>query len=277
MLQKILRLGFTESSLLFIYWLNNYNNINNKELIESKKNLIKWLYTTSGYYDNTIISYYMDAEHESLDPVIYIEYMEKLLNFIKNSDIFQICLHRFEKTNKYIDTFKNLINIKSDYINYKTVYDFIANKNILIISPFSQLIKDQIDSGHVKKINNDFPDIKNIYIYRNSYSFFNKGLHNNILETVTNIIDEITLNIVDDYESVLISCGAYSCLLAEKLYNMGKNVCVVGGDLQTYFGILNGRSREKNYHINNPEYWIVNIPEEYKPKDYMKIENGCYW
>ena len=29
--------------------------------------------------------------------------------------------------------------------------------------------------------------------------------------------------------------------------------------------------------INNPEYWILNIPDEYKPENYMKIENGCYW
>jgi hypothetical protein len=276
MLQKILRLGFTESSLLFIYWLNNYNNINNKELIESKKNLIKWLYTTSGYYDNTIISYYMNAEHEFLDPVIYIKYMERLLNFIKQSDIFQIWLHNFEENKKYIDTFKNNIKSKSDYMNHETITNFIANKNILIISPFSPLIKSQIDSGNVKKINKDFPDIKNIYIYRNSYTFFNKGNHNNILESVNHIINEIK-NKKEDYESVLISCGAYSCLLAEELYNIGKNVCVVGGDLQTYFGILNGRTRESNYHINNPEYWIINIPDEYKPKDYMKIENGCYW
>jgi hypothetical protein len=276
MLQKILRLGFTESSLLFIYWLNNYNNINNKELIESKKNLIKWLYTTSGYYDNTIISYYMNAEHEFLDPVIYIKYMERLLNFIKQSDIFQIWLHNFEENKKYIDTFKNNIKSKSDYMNHETITNFIANKNILIISPFSPLIKSQIDSGNVKKINKDFPDIKNIYIYRNSYTFFNKGNHNNILESVNHIINEIK-NKKEDYESVLISCGAYSCLLAEELYNIGKNVCVVGGDLQTYFGILNGRTRESNYHINNPEYWIINIPDEYKPKDYMMIENGCYW
>jgi hypothetical protein len=38
--QKILRLGLTECSLLFIYWLNNYKKLNNQELTNSKKSLI---------------------------------------------------------------------------------------------------------------------------------------------------------------------------------------------------------------------------------------------
>ena len=35
---KILRLGYTESSLLFYYWLNKYKNINTTEIIDNKKN-----------------------------------------------------------------------------------------------------------------------------------------------------------------------------------------------------------------------------------------------
>ena len=83
------------------------------------------------------------------------------------------------------------------------------------------------------------------------------------------------------YDSVLISCGAYSCLIAKKFYNIDKNVCVVGGELQPYFGILNNRTKEynlkNNIKIENEQYWIMEIPNEFKPNDYMKIENGCYW
>ena len=88
MLQKILRLGMTEFSLLFMYWLNNYKQIKNKEVIESKITLIKWLYSTSGYYDSTIQSTYMDATHTDQDTEIYIKYMETILEFIKDSDIY---------------------------------------------------------------------------------------------------------------------------------------------------------------------------------------------
>jgi hypothetical protein len=33
----------------------------------------------------------------------------------------------------------------------------------------------------------------------------------------------------------------------------------------------------KNNIDVNYEFWITEIPEEYKPKDYIKIEYGCYW
>lgn len=150
----------------------------------------------------------------------------------------------------------------------------------MIISPFAPLFKHQIDSGNVKKLCPNMTDVKNVVIFKNEYTFLNKGPHNNIFETTTKIIEEIK-QIKENYESVLISCGAYSILLAKELYDMGKNVCMVGGDLQTIFGVLNGRTRnyykENNIEIQNKECWILEIPNEYKPNDYMKIENGCYW
>ena len=57
-----------------------------------------------------------------------------------------------------------------------------------------------------------------------------------------------------------------------------KSTCVVGGDLNTYFGIASKRFYDFNKgNIENKEYWIIDIPDEYKPNDYKKIENGCYW
>ena len=275
---KLLRLGFTECSLLFIYWLNKYQNINNNELISSKKTLIKWLYTTSGYYDNKIKSNYMDAKHENIDPNLYINYMETLLNFIKDSDNFKGCFHNYKINNEYINIFNSFIQPKNNNrYDQKMIYDFIKERNILIISPFSILIKNQIESGNVKMIYNTFPDIGKVYTYTNEYTFFNKGPHNNIFETTKIIVDNIK-NSGDNFDSVIISCGAYGCLIAKELYDYGKNVCIIGGDLQKFFGILNERERTKNkIKIQHEEFWITKIPDKYKPKDYMKIENGCYW
>lgn len=279
--QKILRLGYTECSLLFMYWLNKYKQIKNKEVIESKITLIKWLYSTSGYYDNTIHCTYMDAKHTVQDTDIYIKYMETMLEFIKDSDIYSFCLHNFTLKDQ-LDEFKNVIHPKKNqHISQDILFNFIENKKILIISPFSPLIKQQLISGNCKKIYNNTPDIDTIYTYTFPYTFFNKGSHNNILETADFVYNEIITTIDNDYDSVLISCGAYSCLIAKKMYDNGKNVCTLGGDLQGEFGILNGRTRDyynnANKEIPNKEYWITEIPDVYKPKDYMKIENGCYW
>ena len=277
---KILRLGMTEISLLFIYWLKKYKNINNNKVNNLYNSLIKWFYTTSGYYDKKIIGNYMNVIHKT-EPNNYILYMETILNFIKNSDMFNFCFHKFDLHNELTE-FKSFINAEKDlYITQQIVFNFISGKKILIISPFSPLIKIQLESGNCKLIYENTPSINEIYTYKFPYTFFNNGPDNNIFETRDNVFAHIIDNIENNYESVLISCGAYSGLMAEKFYNIGKNVCVVGGDLQTFFGIMNTRTKkhynDNNLEIKNKDNWILNIPDEYKPENYLKIENGCYW
>jgi hypothetical protein len=270
--QKILRLGFTESTLLFIYWLKYHKNITNTNLSNMNKEFIKWLYTTSGYYDKTQIGTYFNVRHTEI-PVIYKQYMECLLNFIKNADIFMQSPHNIDLT--HFNEYKKQINAKHEsFISKEIVFDFIKNKKILILSPFSKLITSQINCENCKHIYTDFPNVESCLDYTFPYTFFNNGPHNNILETVEHIFNDINKTIKNNYDSVLISCGAYSCLMAKKFYDMNKNVCVVGGDITTYFGIIS--KRIENHNFENKKYWI-NIPNEYKPKDYMKIENGCYW
>jgi hypothetical protein len=48
-----LRLGYTETTLLFYYYLNK-NNISNEIILNSQQNFINWLLTTSGFYDKKI-------------------------------------------------------------------------------------------------------------------------------------------------------------------------------------------------------------------------------
>jgi hypothetical protein len=278
---KILRLGLTECSLLFIYWLNKYKKIKTEEVINSKTILIKWLYSTSGYYDNTIQSTYMDAIHSDNDTDTYNKYMDTLLEFIKYSDNYAFCFHIYS-LEKELNEFKTLINPKNNYgINQQYLFDFIQNKKLLIVSPFAPLIKSQLENGNCKHIYSNTPNIDSLYAYKFPYTFFNIGPHNNILETTDYIYNDILTNINDNYDSVLISCGAYSCLIAKKFYDNGKNVLTIGGDLQCIVGILNKRTKDyynkHNIKLPQKEYWILDIPDEYKPKDYEKIEGGCYW
>jgi hypothetical protein len=282
---KLLRLGFTETTLLFIYWCKKYKNIKFKEM---KNTFTKWLYTTSGYYDKTMNGNYFDVIHNDKDPEVYIKYLNILLTFLKNSDNLSLFFHRFNDENKIVCENKNILQLKEEfkeYFNYKDfgylpkekIFNFISNKNLLIISPFSSLVKQQIDSGNCKKIYENFPDINNVICYQNIYTFFNNGPHHNILETCEILFNEIKQTIdINSFDTVLISCGAYSCLFAEKFFNLeNKNVCTIGGELHDLFGIMNNRNRN-NITINQ-EYWIQNIPDEYKPEGYMKIEDGCYW
>jgi len=161
------------------------------------------------------------------------------------------------------------------------MYQMVPNKRILVISSFADLIKIQVESGNYKKIYPNFPNIAKIIGYTSPYTFFNSGAISNILETTDKMTQDIE-KYKDDFDVAIIAVGAYSTLLAGYISdNMKKDTCCVGGDLQAYFGIANNRTKQY-YHKNNiaypcPECWIMDIPEEYKPKDYMKIENGCYW
>ena len=280
-MKKIIRLGFTETTLLFIHWYENISNDKNKsthyKIINLKKNMINWLYTTSGYYDKTIIYNYMNVKHENdIDPETYNKYFEILLNFVKEADLF-VCGIHYDKNNDEYKQFIKYLNVKSSY-TYDIFYSIVKNRKILIISPFAELFKKQFDSGNCKLIDNDFPDIKKIYYYTNIYTFFNNGPHNNILETVNYLFADILSKINDNYDLVLISAGAYSNLLANKFYDYGKDVYTMGAELQKFFGVLNNREKSKmNLNVINKNLWIVDIPNEYKPIDYEKIENGCYW
>lgn len=279
--EKLLRLGFTECTLVFCDWYLNNINKNHKNIQNLKSHFIKWLYTTSGYYDKTIISNYMDAQHIKSDPYTYSLYMKMVYDFIKDADYFVYGIH-YDKNSSEFKQFGNSLNIKNNFYNESIVLNKLLNKKVLIISPFSNLIKQQFESGNCKKIYENFPNIEKINYYTNIYTFFNKGPHNNILETIDYLVNEIDIKInQNDYDIVLISSGAYSVLLAKQFYDKGKDVITLGGDLQKMFGILNKREKNEieknNIILKNKEYWITNIPDEYKPEGYMKIEDGCYW
>ena len=107
--EKFLRLGMTECSLLFIYWMNYHKNIENAELTCSKNNLIKWLYTTSGYYDKIQSGNYFNVIHNKDDTDIYKRYMSILFEFIKYSDIYQFCFHNFTLKSE-IEEFEQITN-----------------------------------------------------------------------------------------------------------------------------------------------------------------------
>ena len=276
---KILRLGFTECSLLFLYWLERELK-GNPNIKFSKDQFTKWLYTTSGYYDKKQIGNYFNVIHGEDDPPIYKQYMETLYEFIRDADIFEYNFHQLPYKDRQVD-FKKELNVKKECeINQEVVFRFIEGKKVLVISPFADLIISQYYTGNVARIFLNAPYIKKFVGYRFPYTFFNNGPHQNILETSDLIFHEIIQKYGTDYDSVLLSIGAYGCILAKKFYDIGKDVCIVGGNFQAYFGIMNRRFQNRNnkfLNIQNRQYWIMKIPDEYKPDGYMSIEDGCYW
>ena len=83
-----------------------------------------------------------------------------------------------------------------------------------------------------------------------------------------------------DFDVAIIGCGAYGYPLAAMLKKAGKQVCHLGGATQGLFGIKCKRFDE------DPEYeglrsfyndaWVYPSKEDI-PKNFKKVEDGCYW
>lgn len=293
-MKEILRLGYSESDLLFTYFIVHYSckkiDIFKDIFIKDHTvNILKWFFSTSGYYDKTI----SDINIEVFFSTIFIYYMKKLEAIIKTSTVCLLHIHDYYRDyysffGEFVEYYESKIfceiwyneigKFHSECEKHYNIYEFMKNKNVLIINPLSELMKMQFTSGNVYKINNQkiFPPLKNILFYKNMYTFFNKGPGENITENYYNICNDIS-NIKEEYDCVIISCGACSCLIANYIYtNYNKSVFVIGGDLNNLFGIKNQRFIELNPTITYNDYW-VEVPNGLKPEGYKNIENGCYW
>jgi hypothetical protein len=271
-----LRLGYTETTLLFYYWCTHYSDMNITLFKESQNVLINWLYSTSGFYDKTIVGTYFDFEPaKCIVSSVYQQYMASILNMLTKHTVLTLQFHNLPgewqsyKT-AFLDYISKRVHSHGIYnMSFNSITSKLAGKRVLIVNPMSSLMKQQYESGNVKKITPYFPDLLSIDIIENPYTFFNTGPHSSIFETTATICSEIDTKIFD---IAIVSCGAYSSLLADYIKTKhGKDVICIGGILQSMFGIINGRH---GGNVNN--HWI-SVPEHLKPVGYMKIERGCYW
>ncbi len=284
---KIVRLGQTESSLLFLTFIQRHIKLHSdvkKRISNLIIQLANWLYSTSGYYDKNVKGSYFDFDITAINKNFF-NYINHLQIAIDNCDITQFFFHEgfvmdLVKTyqQEFIQTF-NICNFTilngtefQDRIN--DIFTLMENKKVLVISSFDGLIKQQYENGNLYKIYSNFPQIESLETIKFPYCFNNNGPDNSYFETLDNIFELIKQC---DFDIAILGCGAYGHMLCHKIHSeLNNDAIYVGGSIQTMFGILS--SREKNHgKIKYNEYWITNIPEEYKPKNYKLVENGCYW
>lgn len=80
-----------------------------------------------------------------------------------------------------------------------------------------------------------------------------------------------------DFEVAILGCGAYGMPLAARIKQTGKTVIYMGGVTQMLFGIKGDRwDRDPVANKLYNEHWI-RPGEEDKPRNFEKVEEGCYW
>jgi len=87
--------------------------------------------------------------------------------------------------------------------------------------------------------------------------------------------DLLQRSLKEDCDIYFISCGCYGLPLCNELKKAGKQAIYIGGILQLLFGLKGKRWDDRgciNCYFN--KYWCY---PSTKPKNFSKIENGCYW
>jgi hypothetical protein len=284
---KIVRLGSTETSLLFLTFLSKNFDLEKdlkKHVSKYIMNCVNWLYSTSGYYDKSV-----KGEHFNFDATAltknYFSFIKHLELAVEDCEITQFFVHEglvMSLLNLHKNDFIKKYNIKNFSILNGTefqdriddIFKMMDNKKVLAISSFDGLIKKQFESGNLKKIYKNYPNIITLEAIKFPYCFHNNGPHENYFETLEYVFDQIK-NI--DFDIAILGCGAYGHMLCHKIHTeLKKDAIYVGGSIQTLFGIISSREKEHG-KIKYDENWISEIPDEYRPEKYKLIENGCYW
>jgi hypothetical protein len=151
----------------------------------------------------------------------------------------------------------------------------LKGKNVLVIHPFTESIKNQYLKRDKLFNNKDIlPDFNLDTIKAVQSIAYNDCEYKNWFEA----LEAMKLQIQQkQFDIAIIGCGAYGFPLASFIKDQGKKAVHLGGVTQILFGIKGGRwdTHEAGLKLYN-EYWIRPSKEE-TPVNNKKVEDGCYW
>jgi hypothetical protein len=174
---------------------------------------------------------------------------------------------------------KYIWNAAFDVYNYIHTLPWtlaLKGKRILIVSAFAQSIYDKIP--YLDKIYGMslFPECTISTIL--PPQTHGQGMCREFNEELAQFCQHLD-SMKDTYDVALVSCGGYSNLVCNHIYeHNGKSAICVGGVLQMYFGIFGERWIQSNKDIMSlykNEYWTRPKDVE-KPMNFQSVEGGYY-
>ena len=152
----------------------------------------------------------------------------------------------------------------------------LEGKKVLVIHPFEETIKtqyqrkDELYKNSKILPNFELKTIKAVQTLAGEKSEFNNWFE--ALESMKNKMNST------DFDVAIIGCGAYGFPLAAHAKKLGKIGIHLGGVTQLLFGIKGSRWENWTHYTelrkNNGKDWVY---ANEIPKDYKKVEHGCYW
>lgn len=150
----------------------------------------------------------------------------------------------------------------------------LKGKKVLVINPFDESIRQQYEKRELLFENKEMlPEFELLTLKSVMVLTEEENVYGSIIDVVDYTYREAMKN---DFDIVLLGCGQVGMILAEKFRQQGKQAIYLGGALQILFGIKGKRwDTQEKYRALYNEHWIY--PIEPPPKNYKKVEGGCYW
>jgi len=219
---------------------------------------------------------------------VFEKYFEELNNAIENSDILA-CFNNsnIESIQNVYSTMYNLTKIHSRSLEpFYVIQDneipwthYLFGKKVLIINPFTDSMKKQIDNNfQIFKDKKIFLDDQEFIFYKSFQTHGNHYVHNNWLETFTVMCNDIEKL---EFDIALLGCGGYGLPLCNFIKTkMNKSSIYIGGGLQLLFGVMGHRwinrdDWKKIIKENNSNFVFPSENEKLDNKN--TIENSAYW
>ena len=249
------------------YFLNNYNI---EMILPDYYNIVK---NFNGYFDK--------ETDEIKKKENYKKYLETMLKcYIESEILLNPCaeiqnsleIAEHNNFNKFICEKKPMIHyywiegIKLFLEDFKV---FAQNKNVLIVSPFSESIQFQYKRKDVILKQYSYPDFELVtydtpITYNNEDDALNYIDTNNWLEQCEKMENDIMKL---DFDIALLSCGSYAMYLGNVISKkMNKKAIYIGGVINVFFNIQGKRYLNDSFYDNlkNLEYEIIALEKSEK-------------
>lgn len=258
------KIGNCELMCIYNYYMFKQNN----QPVQWLPNIVDEIYNNAGVFPQT-----EDAR---------ISFIREISNSIKNIDSlawWSMFNKQFEAD--FIKSYSpncELIDLQSiePFYSGSPWTEYLQDKNVLVISPFTDTIKQQYKKRDLLWRDPRVLPTFNLITLKHQHS---PGIdvpskYNSWLDMVNHyksIMDTI------DYDIVLTGTGASSLPLISHARTRNKKGIHLGGPLQLLFGIKGSRwdNGPVGQHFYN-EHWVRPSQDEI-PQKYKTIEDGCYW
>lgn len=248
-----------------------YDNINNKTF---NKNHIYVLSKNAGIYncDNHLLKVFCKNYYNSIiNSAALACFNNSSINHIQDYFINKYYLPKLYS--RILEPFYCILE------NIKPWSHYLLGKKVLIINPFAESMKQQLENNFTMfKDNALFLEEQEFIFYKSFQCLAGNKPHSNWLETYIQMCKDIK-NL--DFDIALLGCGGYGLPLCNFIKSkLNKSAIYVGGGLQLLFGVMGQRwvnfpMWTKIIKDNNCKFIRPSGDEMTNNKEI--VEGGCYW